>query len=95
LDIGFPVWCRYTTPADVVGRWRVDALGEPIMIGDVAIHSGDWVLADEDGVVVVPAATTEDVVTEAEVQAATEDKIRAAILRGVSPKEAYLEHGKF
>ncbi len=95
LDIGFPVWCRYTTPSDVVGRWRVDALGEPIMIGTVAIHSGDWVLADEDGVVVVPAATAEEVVREAEIQAATEDEIRAAILSGVSPKDAYLEHGKF
>ncbi len=95
IDMGFPVWCRYTTPEDVVGRWRVDALGEPIVIGTVVVESGDWVLADEDGVVVVPAATADVVVSEAEVQAATEDKIRAAILAGISPKDAYLEHGKF
>jgi 4-hydroxy-4-methyl-2-oxoglutarate aldolase len=95
LDIGFPVWCRYTTPEDVVGRWRVDALDEPIVVGKVAIHSGDWVLADEDGVVVVPAAAADEVVSEAEVQAAAEDEVRAAILRGISPKTAYLEHGKF
>jgi 4-hydroxy-4-methyl-2-oxoglutarate aldolase len=94
-DIGFPVWCRYTTPEDVVGRWRVDALGEPITIGAVEIRSGDWVLADEDGVVVIPGASADEVVTEAETQARTEDKVRAAILRGVSPKDAYLEHGKF
>jgi regulator of RNase E activity RraA len=61
----------------------------------VTIHSGDWMLADEDGVVVVPAASAEVVVSEAEIQAATEDQIRAAILSGVSPKDAYLEHGKF
>lgn len=95
IDMGFPVWCRYTTPEDVVGRWRVDALGEPIVIGNVVVKSGDWVLADEDGVVVVPAAIADVVVSEAEVQAATEDKIRAAILAGISPKDAYLEHGKF
>ncbi len=95
LEMGFPVWCRYSTPSDVVGRWRVDSFGDPITIGTVTIHSGDWVLADEDGVVTVPAATAEEVVAEAEVQAGTEDLIRAAILRGVSPKDAYLEHGKF
>jgi regulator of RNase E activity RraA len=95
LDMGFPVWCRYATPLDLVGRWRIDALGEPIMIGNVPVHTGDWVLADEDGVVVVPADIAEDVVADAEIQAATEDQIRAAILSGVSPKDAYLEHGKF
>ena len=95
LDLGFPVWCRYVTPSDLVGRWCIDSLGEPIAIGGVTIRSGDWVLADEDGVVVVPAASAEDVVSEAEAQAATEDQIRAAILSGVSPKDAYLEHGKF
>jgi regulator of RNase E activity RraA len=65
------------------------------VIGTVVVESGDWVLADEDGVVVVPAAIADVVVSEAEVQAATEDKIRAAILAGISPKDAYLEHGKF
>lgn len=95
IDMEFPVWCRYRTPSDVVGRWRVGALGEPIMIGDVRILSGDWVLADDDGVVIIPAAIAESVVSEAEAQAATEDKIRAAILHGTSPRDAYLEHGKF
>lgn len=95
LNIGFPVWCRYTTPSDIVGRWRVDALGEPITIGGVSIETGDWVLADEDGVVVIPRRIAQAVVAEAEVQMVTEDKIRAAILRGTSPKDAYLEHGKF
>ncbi len=95
LDMGFPVWCRYTTPADIVGRWRVESHGDPITIGTATVNTGDWVLADDDGVVVVPAATAEEVISEAETQAATEDEIRAAVLRGVSPKEAYLKHGKF
>jgi 4-hydroxy-4-methyl-2-oxoglutarate aldolase len=95
LDIGFPVWCRYTTPSDIVGRWRVDALGEPIMIGGVSIETGDWVLADEDGIVVIPQRIAEDVVIESEVQMVTEDMIRAAILQGTSPKDAYLKYGKF
>jgi regulator of RNase E activity RraA len=95
LNMGFPVWCRYTTPSDIVGRWKVDALGEPIVIGGVSVETGDWVLADEDGVVVIPQRIADVVATEAEVQMATEDKIRAAILHGTSPKDAYLEYGKF
>ena len=42
VRMGFPVHCRYTTPSDVVGRWRVESLGEPIEIGDVTIRSGDY-----------------------------------------------------
>ena len=95
LNIGFPVWCRYTTPSDIVGRWKVDALGEPITIGGVSVETGDWVLADEDGVVVIPRRIAETVVTESELQMATEDMIRAAILQGTSPKDAYLKYGKF
>jgi regulator of RNase E activity RraA len=89
------VWCRYTTPSDIVGRWKVDALGEPITIGSVSVETGDWVLADEDGVVVIPRRIAETVVTESELQMATEDMIRAAILQGTSPKDAYLKYGKF
>ncbi|MGI9585997.1 MAG: RraA family protein [Acidimicrobiia bacterium] len=95
LDIEFPVWCRYTTPSDIVGRWRVSSLGAPIVIGGIGVETGDWVLADEDGVVVIPQRIAESVVTEAEIQMSTEDKIRAAILQGTSPKDAYLKFGKF
>ena len=49
-DIGFQVFCRYYTPVDVVGRWIADSFGEPITIGVVTISSGDYVLADRDGV---------------------------------------------
>ena len=62
-------------------------------IPQAAINLGD--LENQDGVVVIPASIADAVVTEAEVQAATEDKIRAAILGGISPKDASLEHGKF
>ncbi len=31
--IGFPVWCCYATPADIVGCWIPEGFGEPITIG--------------------------------------------------------------
>lgn len=93
--MGFPVFCRYYTPVDIVGKWAADSFGEPVTIGSVTIHTGDHVLADRDGVVVIPAAILEEVTQRVEEVLKTENKVRSAILRGVDPVDAYLEFGKF
>jgi regulator of RNase E activity RraA len=95
LRTGFPVWCRYFTPRDIVGRWVADSVGEQIEIGGVAIETGDYVLADRDGVVIVPADLAAEVTEKVEQVLSTENKVRTAILQGVDPVEAYLRHGKF
>jgi regulator of RNase E activity RraA len=95
LRTGFRVFCRYLTPRDVVGRWAADGFGEPIEIGGVAIRTGDWVLADRDGIVVIPAAAAEEAVARTEAVLRTENLVRKAILQGVDPQEAYLKFGKF
>lgn len=95
LRIGFPVFCRYFTPVDVVGRWVAETFGEPIEIGGVKIQTGDYALADRDGVVIIPAAQVEAVVKKAEEVMRTENLVRKAILQGVDPQEAYLKYGKF
>ncbi len=92
---GFRVFCRYYTPRDVVGRWMPDAFGEPIEIGGVPIHCDDYVLADRDGVVVIPGQLTAQVVEEAEKVMRSESLVRKAILEGVDPQQAYLRFGKF
>ena len=95
LKLGFPVWCRYRTPRDIVGRWAVRELGQPITIGGVSIRTDDYVIADRDGIVVIPEAVADEVVEEAEAVMATENLVREAILQGMDPKSAYLQHGKF
>jgi regulator of RNase E activity RraA len=40
----------------VVGRWTWDRLGEPVTIGGVQIMTGDLVVGDLDGIVIVPAS---------------------------------------
>jgi 4-hydroxy-4-methyl-2-oxoglutarate aldolase len=64
--LGFPVFCKYFTPVDVVGKWAPTALGEPIQIGEVTVRTGDFVLADRDGIVLVPAAIASKVVQQTE-----------------------------
>jgi 4-hydroxy-4-methyl-2-oxoglutarate aldolase len=93
--LGFPVFCKYFTPVDVVAKWAVTAFGEPIQIGEVTVHTGDYLIADRDGIVVIPAAIAEEVVQEAEDVLRTENLVRKAILQGVDPVQAYLQYGKF
>ncbi len=95
VDAGVKVWCQYFTPADIVGRWVCDQFEEAIRIGDVTIETGDYVLADRDGVVIIPGKDTERVVTATERVLETESLVRKAILQGMDPQEAYLRYGKF
>jgi 4-hydroxy-4-methyl-2-oxoglutarate aldolase len=95
LDEGFPVFCRFVTPEDSTWRWELEATQVPITIGRARIEPGDWIVGDEDGVVVVPAAIAPDVLAEAEQKAATESAIRAAVREGVLPLEAYERYGTF
>lgn len=95
LDMDFPVYCESTTPADIVERWTYDALGEPITIGTVTIRSGDWLIGDRDGVVIIPGEIVEEAVAETEGVVGTEGDMRKAILAGMDAEEAYLKFGKF
>jgi 4-hydroxy-4-methyl-2-oxoglutarate aldolase len=95
LEEGFPVFCSHVTPEDSTWKWELEATQVPVAIGHVRIEPGDWVVGDDDGVVVVPKAIAESVLTEAEGKAATESEIRAAVRDGMSPLEAYERFGTF
>jgi regulator of RNase E activity RraA len=95
LAQGFPVFCSFLTPADIVERWIPDGFGEPITIGTVSIATGDYLLGDRDGVVVIPQAIVQEVVTRTETVVATESDMRRALLDGMDPVEAYRTFGKF
>lgn len=95
LAQGFPVFCSFLTPSDVVARWVPDRYGEPITIGEVTIDTGDYLLGDRDGVVIVPRSIADEVVTRTEEVVATESEMRAALVGGMDPVEAYNRFGKF
>jgi len=95
LAQGFPVFCSFLTPADIVERWIPDSFAEPITIGTVTITTGDYLLGDRDGVVVIPQSIVQEVVTRTEKVVATESDMRRALLGGMDPVEAYRTFGKF
>jgi regulator of RNase E activity RraA len=91
----FPVFCSFLTPSDIVERWIPDRYGEPITIGTVTIVTGDYLLADRDGVVIVPKAVAGEVVRRPKRSVATESEMRRALVGGMDPVEAYNRYGKF
>jgi regulator of RNase E activity RraA len=95
LKLGFPVFCRYRTPADIIGRWKLVSYGQPIQIGEVGIHRGDFIVGDKDGVLVIPKQITLEVLEKSEEVVNTEDLVRKAILEGVHPVAAYRTYGRF
>jgi 4-hydroxy-4-methyl-2-oxoglutarate aldolase len=95
LKLEFPVFSRYTTPLDIVGRWRVVDYNVPIKIGSVQIQPGDYVSGDRDGVLIIPQAIAEEVITKAEDVIHTENLVRKAILEGIHPVDAFNQYGRF
>ncbi len=95
IQMNFSVFCKYSTTADVAGRWVVDTMGLPISIGKVVIEAGDYIVGDEDGVVVVPKNILNDTFELVKQYTSTENKVRSAIQSGTDPKDAYIKFGKF
>jgi 4-hydroxy-4-methyl-2-oxoglutarate aldolase len=54
-DLGFPVWCTGTAPAQAT-KTALISVGAPVVVGGVVVNTGDMVVADRDGVVVIPPA---------------------------------------
>ena len=82
-ELGFPVFCRGCSPLDTRGRAVVRGHGVEIVCGGVPVAPGDYVLGDEDGVVVVPAGALEDVLELVRSRDRGEQGAKADLLAGV------------
>lgn len=65
-DFGFTVFARSTSPATTVGRFKTLSSGEPVTIGGITVNQGDLVVADRDGVVIVPRDLVDQTLTAAQ-----------------------------
>ncbi|MFJ5547198.1 RraA family protein [Streptomyces sp. NPDC093225] len=70
-ELGFPVYGRGVVPFPGT-KSAVAPLGEPVVCAGVTVHAGDVVVADEEGVVVVPAARADEVLAAARAKLAEE-----------------------
>jgi 4-hydroxy-4-methyl-2-oxoglutarate aldolase len=74
-ELGFPVWCTGTAPGQAA-KAAVVSVGLLVVVGGVLVASGDQVIADRDGVVVVPAAEWPALQAEVAAIAAKEERTR-------------------
>ncbi|GGR76073.1 dimethylmenaquinone methyltransferase [Streptomyces humidus] len=70
-DLGFPVFARGVIPIPG-SKKAVEPLNAPVRCAGVTVNAGDMVVADEEGVVVVPAARAGDALTAARAKLAEE-----------------------
>ncbi|CAO3421705.1 RraA family protein [Azospirillum endophyticum] len=95
---GFPVYARYRTPVQSIGRWKVNAWQVPVFllgatVERVRIEPGDFILADEDGALAIPAAIVPQVLAESEALTATEIRIREELSNGLTLAQALERYG--
>jgi regulator of RNase E activity RraA len=92
-QMGFPIFARGTCIYDSRDRNRVIDVDVPVEIDGVRFAPGDLVVADVDGVVVVPREVEEEVLAIAWKKVHTENEVRAAIAGGMSATEAFKKYG--
>jgi regulator of RNase E activity RraA len=95
IRMAFPTFVRYRTPQDSVPRWRVSDWGQPVTIGSVRVSLGDLVVGDLDGVVIIPRRAAHEVLRRSEKLVGTENRVRSAVRRGMTPLAAYQKLGSF
>jgi len=91
--LGFPVFSRGAYAQDQGVRGKVVDYRMPLQIGPVLIKDGDLIVADDEGVLVVPQDVEDEVVTAANEKVAIENEVAIAIEDGMSTVDAFRTFG--
>lgn len=79
--LAFPVFAAGFTPAGPYNKVRGE-IGVTITCGGLSVSPGDWVHADDDGVVVIAASRTEEILPLAETRHQLEEEILNGLRQG-------------
>ncbi len=93
LERQFPVWGLGSYGADSSIRSAVSSFRVPIVIGGVSVHPGDLIVADVDGVVVVPQDVEDEVIRIAVEKVSAENSVCEDIDAGGSATAAFAKYG--
>jgi 4-hydroxy-4-methyl-2-oxoglutarate aldolase len=91
--IGFAAFARGSCIYDSKDRQRVIDIDVPVEIGGVVFAPGDLVIADEDGIVVVPQSVEDAVIRRAWEKVHAENAVRDALRSGMPATKAFVKFG--
>jgi 4-hydroxy-4-methyl-2-oxoglutarate aldolase len=87
-EMNFPVFSRGINPGGTQ-KEVVGVTGQPIICGGLLVNSGDMIIGDRDGVVVVPQDRIQSILEKAQAIAAKEEKVLAMLREGKTTIEIY------
>lgn len=93
-DLSAPVFYRYISSVNAHRYWRFTAFEEAVSLrgirGTVMVHPGDLLLADQDGIAILPKKYAAQIIADAEIHMCTEAGIKKELLAGGDRKAVTL-----
>lgn len=90
LETGLPVWCTGRTPATPFKNGP-GTVGLPVQIGGQQVQTGDMIVADGDGVVVIPFDRIDEVAALARATVTLEESMESDIVNGLKVPQSIEE----
>lgn len=84
----FPIWARSVSPRGST-RQGPGCINVPVVCGGLRVNPGDLILADDDGIMVVPVEQIESVLEKAKTRIAREEEMLSQLVAGHTPYDIW------
>lgn len=91
--LSFPTYAAGLCPADSYGRQEVVEIDVPVVLGGVEVVTGDALIADVDGIVIIPKDRVSEVLKRALDKVSAEAEMRTALRTGMPLRKAFETFG--